>query len=329
MIQKHVLLTGATGFVGAALLKYLLDQNYRVSVLSRRPINMVSNDLDVLLIDDLEALCEPDSNAANVVAGKLQDVDCVAHCAGLAHNLNKSNSVEPFYRINRDVTAALGRLAADAGVKRFIFISTIGVNGNETRSNLNPDLPEQFTETDIPKPHNDYAASKLQAEELLRDISQATSLEVTIIRPPLIYGEHAKGNFALLAKIIAKNIPLPLASVANQRSLLAIDNLVDFIDVCIRHPKAANQIFLVADGDDISTPDLLKHVARGMGKKAILLPFPVKLLVWFAKILGKKRMVMSLVGSLKLDVSKAKELLDWHPVIRIEKQINFSYEDSN
>ena len=176
MTQKHVLLTGATGFVGAALLKYLLDQNYRVSVLSRRPIDVVSTNLNVLLIDDLQALCEPDSTAANVVAGKLQDVDCLVHCAGLAHNLNKSNSVEPFYRINRDVTAALGRLAADAGVKRFIFISTIGVNGNETRSSLNPGLPEQFTESDLPRPHNDYAASKLQAEELT-----VSSLELSSI----------------------------------------------------------------------------------------------------------------------------------------------------
>lgn len=329
MIQKHVLLTGATGFVGAALLKYLLDQNYRVSVLSRRPIDMVSADLDVVLLNDLEALCEPDSTAANVVASKLQDIDCVVHCAGLAHNLNEANSVEPFYRINRDVTAALARLAADAGVKRFIFISTIGVNGNETRSNLNPDLPEQFTASDIPNPHNDYAVSKLQAEELLLGISQVTSLEVTIIRPPLIYGENAKGNFALLAKVIAKKIPLPFATVKNQRSILAIDNLIDFIDVCIRHPKAANQTFLVADGDDVSTADLLKQVASGMRKKVILLPFPVKSLVWMAKMLGKQQMAISLVGSLSVDTSKARKLLSWQPVVTLQQQLGemFSEQD--
>lgn len=316
------MLTGSTGFVGNALLKYLLRQNYQVSVLTRRPNQMVSVDLDELHIEDLGALCVPDSSEAGLVACKLQGIDCVVHCAGLAHNRNKSNSIEPFYRINRDVTAALGRLAADAGVKRFVYISTIGVNGNETRSSLNPDLPEKFTESDTPKPHNAYADSKLQAEDVLWSISQATSMEVTIIRPPLIYGKSAKGNFALLAKVIAKNIPMPLASVDNQRSILAIDNLIDFIDVCIGHPQAANQIFLVADGDDVSTPDLLKQVAIGMEKKVILLPFPVRPLVFLAKMIGKHQMIVSLVGSLSVDTSKARQLLGWQPVVTIEQQLN-------
>lgn len=319
--KKHILLTGATGFVGSALLKYLLHQNYHVSVISRKPIDTDAADMDVLLVEGLEQLCELDSQVVSEVVDKLRDVDFVVHCAGLAHKLNPSDSVEPFYRINRDVTKALASLAADAGVKRFIFISTIGVNGNETKSRLNLDLPECFTESDNPNPHNEYAASKLQAETLLRDIIKSKKLEVTIIRPPLIYGNNAKGNFALLEKVLVKNIPLPFASVANQRSILAIDNLVNFIGVCLTHPRAANEVFLIADGADVSTPELLQQVASMLGKKAVLLSFPVSVLVFLAKLVGKHNLAISLVGSLRLDTTKARRLLGWQPVTSLTNQM--------
>lgn len=326
MTQKHVLLTGVTGFVGAALLKYLLDQNYRVSVLSRQPIDMVSADLDVLLIDDLEALCEPNSTAANVVADKLPDVDCVVHCAGLAHNRNKSKSVKPFYRINRNVTIALGRLAADAGVKRFIFISTIGVNGNETRSGLNPDLPEKFTESDMPNPHNDYALSKWEAEQGLNLIASSTNMEVVIIRAPLIYDVDAPGNFRRLIKLVDLALPLPFGKIHNHRSLLALDNLVDFVFLTITHPCAANETFLVADNEALSTTEIISKIALARNKKLLLLPVPVSLIRILANIIGKSIIVESLIGSLVIDITKARRLLNWMPKMDMEQQLHSSIQ---
>lgn len=321
MAIPSVLLTGATGFVGAALLKYLLRENYHVCVIGRKPVDIASPNLDEVLIDDLSAICQSDSSVCTAVANKLKNVDFVVHCAGLAHNLNPANSVEPFYKVNRDVTAALANLAAQADVKRFIFISTIGVNGNETRSHLNQKLPECFAETDSANPHNDYARSKLEAEEALWVVNKSTGMEITIIRPPLIYGAKAKGNFALLKKVVDKNIPLPFANINNLRSFVALDNLVDFTGVCLKHPNAANQVFIIADGEDISTADLLRQVAKASGQKAFLLPFPVRLLAWMADLLGKQQLATSLLGSLRLDISKARNLLGWRPVITMTQQL--------
>lgn len=327
--QANILVTGVTGFVGAAVVNYLLLQNYRVSVISRKPTNLSTPNMDVLLVGDLEKLCEPESPVVAEVAEKLRDIDVVVHCAGLAHNLNPANSVEPFYKLNRDVTAALAGLAAQGGVKRFVFISTIGVNGNETRSHLNQNLPEYFAETDLPNPQNDYARSKSEAEEALWAVNKSTGMEITIIRPPLIYGAKAKGNFALLKKVVDKNIPLPFASINNLRSFVALDNLVDFIGVCLMHPNAADQVFLIADGEDVSTADLLRQVAKTSGKRALLLPFPIGVLAWAAKLLGKQQLAASLFGSLRLDTTKARQLLGWRPVVTMQQQLGKMFSESD
>ena len=305
MPVNKVLLTGATGFVGAALLAYLQRHaNHSVSIASRSEHSELGHGCPVFNLGEFGA----QTNWHPALAG----VDCVIHLAGRAHVLSQeSNTLELFREANTRATLNLATQAAAQGVKRFIFISSIGVNGAYTTS-------QPFCESSAPAPHADYAVSKLEAETGLLQIARTTEMEVVIIRPPLVYAAHAPGNFRRLLKLVRSGLPLPFGRVNNSRSMIALENLVDFVATCIDHPAAANQIFLASDGVDFSTGQIIGLLARGMGRDVALIPFPVSLLSVSAKLLGKQGVYTQLCGSLQIDSSKARQLLGWAPPVPAE-----------
>lgn len=306
--MSKVLITGATGFVGKALLARLIaEQHYQPIIAVRKLVPSISQVEQVIISD----LAEP-IDWQNALA----DVSTVIHLAGRAHVLKETanDPLAAFRLVNVTATLELAKQALAAGVKRFIFISSIGVNGN-----CNTEL---FTEQDAPQPVADYARSKLEAEEALIALTKDTTMELVIIRPPLVYGAGVRANFYSLIKWVDKGFPLPLGLVKNHRSFVAIDNLVDFIIVCMEHPKAANQLFLVADTEQVSTPELLRSVAKAMGKNSCLLPIPVSLLKLMASLVGKKNMAIQLCDSLTVDTSKAQQLLAWQAPVSLTEAIN-------
>lgn len=245
--------------------------------------------------------------------GALEDVDVVVHLAARVHVMHErvENPLEEFRKVNVAGTEHLARAAAASGAKRFVYLSSIGVNGTQTV------LGKPFTETDKPYPHNAYALSKLEAEQGLFHIADQTGLEVVIIRPPLVYGFNAPGNFGSLMRVVQRGWPLPLGAVHNQRSMVALDNLVDFIVTCITHPQAANQTFLVSDGQDLSTTELVHGMAQAAGVPARLLPVPVWALQAGARLLGKGDALQRLCSNLQVDISKARALLGWLPPVTV------------
>jgi len=304
-----LLITGATGFIGKSLVAELMRQNFNISIAVRQKSNLFPDKVKQFVVGDFES--NPDFSTS------LAEVDCVIHLAGKAHVLDKSkvSVLDGFRKINSELTLNLAKQAVMAGVERFIFLSSIGVNGNKST--------KPFLEDDAPNPQEPYAISKYEAEQGLLKLAKNSSLEVVIIRPPLVYGNSAPGNFGRLiqwagAKII---LPLPLGAVNNIRSLIAIDNLVSFIITCTLHPKAANEIFIISDDDNLSTTQLLKKIATAFNKKALLLPIPVSWMIFVAKLLGKEADAVRLFSSLVIDSSKARDLLDWHPVTTMDEQL--------
>jgi len=259
----------------------------------------------------------PDICAENDWQPILKNIDIVIHVAGRAHIINDAaaNPLAEFRKVNTDATLQLARQAAKAGAKRFIFISSIKVNGETTE----PGYP--FTPADQFVPTDPYGVSKYAAEQGLLALARETGMEVVIIRPPLVYGPNVKANFVSMIKWVRKGIPLPFGAIDNQRSLVALDNLLSFIIHCIDHPKAANEIFLISDGEDVSTTELLRRVARALGKKSRLVPVPVSWLRFVAELAGKEDVANRLLGSLQVDSSKARELLGWKPVITMDEQL--------
>lgn len=314
--NRNVLITGASGFVGSRLLE-MTTKNRQDGITVRAAVRKSAEreSRGIVSVGDI------DQNTDWSKALSKQEV--VIHIAGLAH-VPDNEMREPlaaFRRVNVDGTLNLARQAADSGVDRFIFISSIGVNGN---SNINS-LP--FTESDLPNPLGAYAKSKWEAEQGLEALGLETGMEIVVVRPPLIYGPNAPGNFGGLVKMVAKAVPLPLGAIHNKRSLVALDNLVDLIITCIDHPAAANQVFLAGDGEDISTTELLRAVAVAMGKPSRLVPVPVGLLMAGATILGKKAMAQRLLGSLQVDISKARKLLGWAPPLSVEEGLKRCFSD--
>ncbi|MDO3377812.1 UDP-glucose 4-epimerase family protein [Geoalkalibacter halelectricus] len=301
--MSTILITGATGFVGRGLCSRLKTEGRDF----RRAVRRQTPEEDTHAVGDIG----PDTSWSEALNG----IDTVIHLAARAHIMNESASdpLREFRRVNVDGTLNLARQAAAAGIKRFIFLSTIKVNGEQTL----PGLP--FTEISPSAPEDPYGISKHEAEQGLAEIARETGMEVVIIRPPLVYGPGVKGNFASMMRWIAKGIPLPLGAIHNQRSLVALDNLVDFIITCLDHPAAANQTFLVADGEDLSTTDLLRRVGQAMGKPARLIPVPVGLLKAGAALLGKQAMAQRLCGNLQVDISKAREVLGWEPPVGVDE----------
>lgn len=310
-----VLVTGATGFIGRALLDRLLVDS------AFGDVHAVVRRYPALLPDGVQAHEISDLRGQTDLKAVLERVDVVIHMAARAHVLRDetANPLVEFRQVNVDATVSLARQAAAVGVKRFVFLSSIGVNGNET-------LGEPFTECSSPKPVADYAISKHEAELALRQVLQDTDTEFVIIRPPLVYGSDAPGNFGRLLRLVARGLPLPLGRVPNQRSLVARENLVDFIVTCIHHPKAAGEVFLVSDGKDLSTTELLQRLAQGMDKRLILLPVPLGLLSLAANMLGQKNAYQQLCGSLQIDSSKARTLLEWTPPVRVDDALRKTAE---
>ena len=250
----------------------------------------------------------------------LQSTEAVIHLAARVHVMRDSASdpVAEFRRVNTEGTLHLACQAAEAGVRRFIFLSTIGVNGNSTLHG------KAFAPTDAPSPHDPYSLSKYEAEIGLHSIAKSTGMELVIIRPPLVYGANAPGNCGKLTRLVAKSFPLPLGSINNLRSFVGIDNLVDFIVTCLEHPDAANETFMVSDGEDLSTPDLIRRMARAMNRPARLLPVPVWALKAGASLLGKGDAVQRLCGNLQVDISKSRTLLGWNPPISVDEGLRLA-----
>ena len=301
-----VLVTGANGFVGLAVLQRLNEIRGLQSVGSVRRAAWLTG-TTVVEVGDLTA----QTDWSLTLAG----ADAVIHLAARVHVMQETE-IDPlpaFRAVNVNGTFNLARQAAAAGVKRFVFISSVKVNGESTPSG------EAFTEADVPNPQDAYGQSKHEAEQCLRQVSADTGMEVVIIRPPLVYGPGVKANFAALIRAVQRGLPLPLGGLHNQRSLVALLNLVDFIVICITHPQAANQTFLVSDGQDLSTTELIRGLAQAAGMPARLLPMPVWVLQAGASLLGKSDAVRRLCGNLQVDISKARSLLGWVPPVSVEE----------
>ena len=297
-----VLITGATGFVGSALIKHLLLDNYRLTAAV-----LPGEKSEHLPVTIKRGIVEPLSEFSDYTS-ELQNIDIVIHLAARVHVMQETatDSLQEFRKVNLHGTKRLARQAAKAGVKRFVFMSTIGVNGDNSG-----DKP--YTEGDIPHPHNPYSVSKYEAELALRQISIETGMEVVIIRAPLVYGPGNPGNFLSLLRIVSKGRPLPLASIRNHRSLIFVGNLVDALATCATHPAAAGKTYLVSDGEDVSTPELIRRTASALGVPVRLFLTPVSLMKLVGKLTGKSGALNRLTGSLTVDSLKIRQELEWVP----------------
>jgi nucleoside-diphosphate-sugar epimerase len=302
-----VLLTGASGFVGKAVLKTAQQRGLKIRPVYRS-IDTSNGQTEATLISGLDG--------AAVWSQALKDVHVVIHTAALAHVMGKEvlDPLAEYRRVNVQGTLNLARQAASAGVQRFVFISSIKVNGEGTVSGC------PFSADDNPKPEDAYGLSKAEAEFQLKQVAQDSGMEVTIIRPPLIYGAGVKGNMANLIRWVKRGLPLPFGSVIkNRRSLVGLDNLVDLILVCTHHHRAANQTFLISDGEDLSTSELLRKIGKALGRSAHLLPVPVGFISLAAMLIGKRMISDRLLGSLQVDIQKTCDLLDWRPTVTIDE----------
>lgn len=304
--MNNILLTGATGFIGQALIHHLDQQGFAVTAAVRRFTNTLSASIRQTVVGDLL----PNSDWTSALA----NVDTVIHLAARAH-IMRDTATDPFAEfrlVNTAGTLNLARQAAAAGKRRFIFLSSVKVNGEFTLS----DKP--FTNSDAGVPDDPYGLSKYEAEQGLKEIFAQTGMEIVIIRPPLVYGAGVKGNFLSMMRWLHRGIPLPLGAIHNQRSLVALPNLIDLITVCIDHPAAANQIFLVSDGEDLSTTELLQRLGAALGRPARLLPVPQPLIETTLNLLGKRAIAQRLCGNLQVDISKTRDLLGWTPPVSVD-----------
>ena len=312
------LVTGASGFVGSALMRDISRRGkggwdfvgrgtMRAETFTSIPTS------DCVVVGDI--------NAKTNWQQALSNVDVVVHAAGLAHVLSASadNCFAAFRAVNVDGTVNLAEQSLRGGIRRFIYISSIAVNGSQT-------FGQPFNENDAPRPIEPYAISKLEAEVALCKLFAETQAQLVIVRPPLVYGPNAPGNFRRLLKIASSGLPLPLGAINNKRSFVAIDNLIDLIITCIDHPAAANQTFLVSDGEDISTTQLLRQIRETMGIPARLVPVPLWLLEAGATLLGKRDLLLRLCGNLQVDISKAKDLLGWLPPVSVDEGLRVTAE---
>ena len=304
----RVLITGGNGFIGKQLITSILDGGVHI------PISGVRKELTLEGSTEIQTVelgnLEEKKNRKNL----LKDIDVIIHTAARVHVMKentKSSSIK-YKKINVDATLDLARDAIEVGVKRFIFLSTIKVNGETTKG-------RSFTADDVPRPEGDYALSKFEAEQGLFQLSKSSDMEVVCIRPPLVYGKQKKGNLYFLIKIIKLKIPLPLSGAKrNKRSFVSINNLVDLLILCIDHPKAVNEVFLVSDGSDISTVSLIQLIANKMKVRARLFYFPPLLIKLFSTLLGRSSLYVRLFNNLSVDLEKTSHILSWKPKEDIE-----------
>ena len=298
--MNKVLVTGANGFVGNILCKTLHSHN-----ISFVPVVRKAGCDGQFSIGKFDAM----TDWGNFLSG----CDVVIHLAARVHVMN-DKSADPlaaFRAINRDATLNLARQAFANGIKRFVFVSSIKVNGEETTT-------QPFTAFDAPAPIDPYGQSKLEAEIALQELSKATGLEVVIVRPPLVYGPGVRANFRRLMQLIKTGVPLPLGALHNRRSMVAVDNLVDLLILCAWHPAAVGQVFMVSDDRDVGISELLRMLAAAMGKRCLLLPLPAGMIASAATVFGKSAVTSRLLGSLQVDISHTKSTLQWQPPVSME-----------
>lgn len=304
-----ILVTGGTGFIGSGLLLELVKKGLSVRAAVRSNNTSLPESIELSLIEDI-------SEKTNWCAA-LKDVDAVFHCAARVHVMKDGadNVLDEYRKINVRGTLNLARQAANAGVNRFIFLSSIKVNGENTKA------AHPFTANDFPAPLDAYAFSKFEAEQGLREIEKQTGMEVVIVRPPLVYGPGVGGNFAILMRCITYGIPLPFGKVNNLRSLVGRNNLVDLLLTCLNHPAAKGQTFLVSDGEDISTSELLLRVGSAMKRRVYLIPMPESIMRAAATICGRRKAAERLYGSLQVDIKNTCHLLGWRPPFNMEGEL--------
>ncbi|TXT39594.1 MAG: NAD-dependent epimerase/dehydratase [Comamonadaceae bacterium] len=309
------LVTGASGLVGQQVCRRLLHDGVKVRMAVRTPLSDFKEGQQTLI---------GSMDGSTDWTQALADVHVVIHLAARVHVMHDTTDkpLDEFRRVNVLGACHLARQAAAAKVKRFIFISSVKVNGEQTQAG------HAFTEQDEPDPQDAYALSKHEAEQGLRQIALETGMEVIIIRPPLVYGPGVKANFAALIRVVQKGWPLPLGAIHNQRSLIALDNLVDFILTCASHPQAANETFLICDGHDVSTTELVRGLALAAGKHGWLIPVPCGLLLWSGWVLGREEAVKRLCGNLQIDHTKARQRLGWKPPVTVEEGLRRAVQDN-
>lgn len=313
MRSKTFLVTGGSGFLGQALINQLVRLPGCTVVAPMR-------NLSARLAAGARWFALNNLDGANDWQVTLTDVDVVIHAAARVHVMNEV-AVDPlaaFREVNVEATLNLARQAAEYGVKRFIFISSIKVNGEGTEAGA------VYRADDTPAPIGPYAISKLEAEQGLMSLAANTGMEVVVIRPVLVYGPGVKANFLSMMRWLYRGVPLPFGAVNNLRSLVAIDNLVDLIVTCSDHPAAANQVFLASDGEDVSTTQLLRKLANALGKPARLLPIPTRIMSGVAAMIGKRAMADRIFGSLQVDISKNRKLLGWEPPVTLDKALGLT-----
>ncbi|MFC5476140.1 UDP-glucose 4-epimerase family protein [Paraherbaspirillum soli] len=302
--MTKILVTGANGFVGNAL----------CDALRARGINFIPA---VRLAKQDEQFAVGELSGSTKWADALAGCDVVIHLAARVHVMNdKSNDpLAAFRAVNVDATLNLARQAVLSGVRRFVFVSSVKVNGEETTA-------KPFTAFDEPAPVDPYGQSKLEAEIALKDLSRATGLEVVIVRPPLVYGPGVRANFLRLMQLVRLGVPLPLGAIHNRRSMVSLNNLVDLLIACSQHPNAPGQTFMVSDDNDVSISELLRMLSDAMGKKALLLPVPAKVIAGVAGLLGKADVASRLLGSLQVDITHTKSTMNWKPVADMQISVN-------
>lgn len=291
-----LLLTGASGFIGQEVTKLCIERKLRVLALTRSHLAHCKHKVFSQLHD--------------VNAKDVEGHDAVIHLAGIAHT--KEASSTDYYKYNTELTIHLAEVAAQANVKRFVFVSSIGVNGKYTKGN-------PFRSADFPNPHNDYAKSKLEAELGLKKVAEQTGLEIVIIRPTLVYGATAPGNFKLLKTLVSMLPILPFGLINNKRSFIFVKNLADLIVLCSQHPRAAGKTFLASDGKSVSIKEFTNQLAIGLDKTIFQLPIPSSVMLLVGKLTNKSEEVKQLIDDLEVDSSCADKLLDWKPPYSLEK----------
>ena len=308
----RILVTGASGFVGRALCAELLRQKHAVVAAIRKENTEFGVSIETATVCSIEH--NTDWSAI------LRHIDVVVHLAARVHIMSDhaTDPLAEFRKVNVAGTFNLAMQAAKAGVKRFIFISSVKVNGEHTEVGI------ALTEESPVNPQDAYGMSKLEAEQRLLLINQQTGMELVVIRPPLVYGAGVKANFLQLMSLVERSFPLPLARINNQRSMIYVGNLVDVIITCAKHPKAVNQVYLVSDNELVSTPQLVRKLAQALGNKSWVLPLPIFMMKLFAKLFGKSAAFDRLTQSLVIDASKIRKQLDWQPPYTIEQGLKIT-----
>lgn len=306
--MASILITGANGFVGTALCHMLRKNGTHVVATARHPVNKSQFQIGNL-------------NGSTDWSVALDGCDTVFHLAARVHVMadKDGDPLRAYREVNVDGTLNLARQAVKAGVRRFVFVSSVKVNGESTAT-------QPFRSSDVPKPCDPYGQSKMEAEQALLELACDTGLEVVIVRPPLVYGPGVKANFLNLIKLVQKGIPLPFGSISNFRSMVALDNLVDLLIVCSKHPNAPGNIFMVSDGADMGIRELVTKIANAMNRRLWLVPVPVGLMIGTAKLLGKQGVVDRLLGSLQVDISHTQATLAWQPVVTPQEAIDKTVE---